>query len=122
MTDQTIPAGPDETFNHAHFVINETYADEYVKQHMTPLKVTQALADAGCLASDPQIIRTVEELEALDPETVLMEVGNVPQSEAWTWIEPETGKVHPALGEYLPVVMVATGAQVRAARTALQEN
>ena len=40
-------------FNRALFVINEVYADEYVKQHMTPLKVTQALADAGLLAPDP---------------------------------------------------------------------
>ena len=40
-------------FNHAFAVINEVYADEYVKQHMTPLKVTQALADAGLLAPDP---------------------------------------------------------------------
>lgn len=38
--------------NRALYVINETYADEYVKQHMTPLKVTQALADAGLLAPD----------------------------------------------------------------------
>lgn len=38
------------TFSSALFVINETYSDEYVKQHMTPLKVTQALADAGLLA------------------------------------------------------------------------
>lgn len=40
-------------FNSALFVINETYRDEYVKQHMTPLKVAQALADAGLLAPDP---------------------------------------------------------------------
>lgn len=33
----------------AAFVINETYADEYVKPHMTPLAVAQALADAGLL-------------------------------------------------------------------------
>lgn len=105
----------------AAFIINETYADEYVKIHMTPLKVAQALADVGLLAPEPQIIRTLDELEALDPETVLMEVGNVPQSEAWTWFEPETGKVAPTLGEDLPVVVIASGAQVRAARTALQE-
>ena len=30
----------------ATLVINETYADEYVRAHMTPLKVAQALADA----------------------------------------------------------------------------
>lgn len=36
----------------ATFVINETYADEYVKPHMTPLKVAQDLADAGLLMPD----------------------------------------------------------------------
>lgn len=39
-------------FNSAFFVINETYADEYVKQHMTPLEVTKALAKAGLLMPD----------------------------------------------------------------------
>ncbi|MDN6438364.1 MAG: hypothetical protein L0K27_02725 [Corynebacterium nuruki] len=34
-------------------VVNETYADEYVAPHMTPLKVVQALADAGLLAPKP---------------------------------------------------------------------
>lgn len=58
-------------FNSALFVINEVYADEYVKQHMTPLKVTQALADAGLLAPEPRIIRTREELAPLDLDTVL---------------------------------------------------
>lgn len=36
----------------ATHVINETYADEYVKPHMTPPKVAQALADAGLLMPD----------------------------------------------------------------------
>lgn len=36
----------------ATHAINETYADEYVKPHMTPPKVAQALADAGLLMPD----------------------------------------------------------------------
>lgn len=36
----------------ATLVINETYADEYVKSHMTPMKVARALADAGRLMPD----------------------------------------------------------------------
>ena len=36
----------------AALVINETYADEWVKSHMTPLKVAQALADDGQLMPD----------------------------------------------------------------------
>lgn len=39
-------------FNSALFVINEVYADEYVKQHMTPLEVTKALAKEGLLMPD----------------------------------------------------------------------
>ena len=101
------------TFDHAHFVINETFADEYVKQHMTPLKVTQALADAGLLAPAPQIIRTLDELEALDPETLC--------------VTSMFGNVFPAMVLHkrpehaMPAAVVASGAQVRAARTALQE-
>lgn len=36
----------------ATLTINETYADEYVRPHMTPPKVAAALADAGLLAPD----------------------------------------------------------------------
>ena len=39
-------------FNSALFVISEVYADEYVKQHMTPLEVTKALSKAGLLMPD----------------------------------------------------------------------
>lgn len=36
----------------AAHVINETYSDEYVKPHMAPPKVAQALADEGLLMPD----------------------------------------------------------------------
>ncbi|MGP9720945.1 hypothetical protein [Corynebacterium sp. AOP40-4SA-5] len=68
----------------ATLVINETYADEYVKMHMTPPKVAAALDDAGCLAPDLQIIRTPAELEALDPSTLLVDwEGDVHNAEDW---------------------------------------
>lgn len=107
-------------FSSALFVINEVYADEYVRQHMTPLKVTQALADAGLLAPDPQIIRTADELAALDPDTVLMTTDLFdPLTPVWDWLD---GEGNPARGTEngLPAVVIATGDQARVARQALE--
>ena len=58
----------------------------------------------------PTIIRTVEELEALDPDTLLT---TPDKACAWT-----AGSL---FGTDLPAVVVATAAQVRAARKALEE-
>lgn len=61
--------------------------------------------------SDPQIIRTVEELEALDLDTLAF------SNEYFTaW---PTGLL---MEGDLPAVVVATGEQVRAARRALEEE
>lgn len=76
----------------------------------------QALADAGLLAPDPQIIRTVDELEALDGDTQVIDV-----DEQYWDVCVALQDVAPHLSDFLPAVVVATGAQVRAARTALQE-
>lgn len=108
----------------AAFVINETYADEYVKIHMTPLKVAQALADAGILAPAPQIIRTREELEALDHDTVLL-LADMTKQDAYD--TQQTAHRDEILGRdfsigVLPAAVLTPGAQVRAARTALQED
>ena len=84
-------------------VKEEDYLDE----------VVIALADAGYLMPDPQIIRTVDELEALDPDTLC--------------VTSTFGNVFPAMVLHkrpkhaIPAVVIATGEQVRAARTALQE-
>ena len=62
----------------------------------------------------PQIIRTVDELEALDPKAaVLLSTGLVTHAAG--------ARVHVNVRPLLPAVVVATGAQVRAARKALQE-
>lgn len=100
----------------ATHVINETYADEYVKMHMTPPKVAAALDDAGCLAPTPQIIRTVEELEALDGETVVESKDGYITSatELSLFLRP-----HNADSD-LPAVVVASGEHVRACREALE--
>ena len=58
----------------------------------------------------PQIIRTVEELEALDPDTLLT---TPDKACAWT-----AGSL---FGTDLPAVVIRDGAGVRAARKALEE-
>ena len=115
--------GSMSTFNRALFVINEVYADEYVKQHMSPLKVTQALADAGLLAPEPQIIRTRDELAALDPDTLVTD--RIPAHDAWPGYQvfafPAPAAHRLDLTWCGPMVVIATGDQVRAAQQALAE-
>ena len=78
-----------------------------------------ALEAAGLLAPDVQVIRTVEELEALDPD---MLVGTHREMVSTTF-----GAGHILATDYLddlmfPMVIVATGEQVRAAREAMEQN
>lgn len=68
------------------------------------------LAAEGHITPDPQIIRTVEELEALDPDVVLM---GAPWHGIFT--------THTIAAHDLPAVVVAPAEQVRAARKALEE-
>ena len=61
----------------------------------------------------PQIIRTVEELAALDPDTLILEgVGYL--------ASVKMSKINGDYESYLPAVVVATGEQVRAALEALK--
>lgn len=55
----------------------------------------------------PQIIRTVEELEALDPDTLVM--------------SRKGYLAHAEDNIRIPAVVIATGEQVRAAQQALEE-
>ena len=71
----------------------------------TPWAAARALADAGLLSTEPQIIRTREELEALDPDSLALDC---------------TGHLM-TNRDRLPAVVIATGEQVRAARQALAE-
>ena len=85
-------------------------------------ELAQALADAGLLMPDQTIIRTAEELEALDPDTMLIR-------SAQDWADPQI----PMLAQewlndweidpdrIFPLAIIATAAQVRAARKALEE-
>ena len=63
-----------------------------------------------------QIIRTRKELAALDPQTVLVTGG---YADPWTVDEINTTS---DTDWFLPVVVLATGDQVRAARQALKES
>ena len=82
-------------------------------------ELAQALADAGLLTPEPQIIRTVKELLALDPETVLQRGSSDP----WFILAVDLRIMIHKYGsnKYLPAVVVATADQVRAAREALEE-
>lgn len=69
--------------------------------------------------STPQIIRTVDELKALDPDTAL----TLYTWDATIWEASYFQKYLEDTGYIpdLPAVVVATGEQVRAARKALEE-
>lgn len=89
----------------------------------TATEVSQALAAEGHLTPAPQIIRTVEELEALDPDTVMQppldELGlwpNAMSARSLKW-SMRTWDL-----KYLPAVVIVPGEQVRAARKALEKE
>ena len=84
--------------------------------------IAYELAKAGLLAPEPQIIRTVEELAALDPSTLLATRGLVaalPLEILWLLDSPPESVL--SHDDLLPAVVVATGNQSRAARQALAE-
>ena len=85
------------------------------------LVVANVLEEAGLLAPAPQIIRTAEELEALeleDADAVVLasEAGAVRTVRALAAMH-RLGSVWG-----LPAVVIATGAQARAAREAMEEE
>ena len=66
----------------------------------------------------PQIITTIEQLEALDPDGVLLDHGgDTDPVSGWLSIRHRVN-----VSSYLPAVVVATGEQVRAARQALEKE
>ena len=81
----------------------------------TTRDAAQSLADAGLLAPEPRIIRTRDELAALDPSTT---VTNGPLIHAAATAVP----FHEIGLFTLPAVVIATGDQVRAARQALEKE
>ena len=84
----------------------------------------EELRDAGLLAPDPRIIRTREELAALDPDTLLIPAYQFTNG----WESCNQKCVFRAVAAYRldltfhgPAVVIATGEQARAARQALEE-
>lgn len=65
----------------------------------------------------PQVIRTVEELAALDPDTLLL----IGESGTSTWEPRDLIRFKLQGGSPFPAVVVAPAEQVRAARKALEE-
>ena len=87
----------------------------------SPRDVVLELAAAGLLKSDVQIIRTVEDLKALDPDTAFTlytwEGATIWEASYFQKRFEGTGYI-----PELPAVVIATGEQVRAAREALEEE
>ena len=79
-----------------------------------------ALEAAGLLMPDMRVIRTPEELEALDPDAVTINnAGAIERVDNWLG---ESGKPYPLSKWHLPAVVIATGEQVRAAREAMEQD
>ena len=103
-------------FNRAIKALNDV--DEAIDHLADNEAYVTALEAAGLLAPDVQVIRTVEELEALDPDAVTINnAGAIERVDNWLG---ESGKPYPLSKWHLPAVVIATGAQVRAAREAME--
>lgn len=82
--------------------------------------IVRGLDDAGLLAPDAQVIRTQEELEELDPDTCTLDkYGDFDFAKAWL---DENGRMFEGHADFLPAVAFVTGAQVRAAREAMEQG
>ena len=82
--------------------------------------LVQAIDDAGLLMSDVQIIRTVKELEGLDPDAVTVDNEETIEN-ANMWLD-DSGKPYPYDERFLPAAVLATGAQFRAALEAMERD
>lgn len=82
-------------------------------------QIQEAAEGHGLLTPAPQIIRTVEELEALDPLTVVYTTDRDTPVCAGDLIDDIDYDTYYA--EDIPAAVIATAAQVRAARKALRE-
>ena len=80
----------------------------------------RALQAEGLLVPEVQIIRTPEELEALDGDACTIDkCGDFDLVK--TWLD-EDGNLYDGNADYLPAVVFASGAQVRAAHAAMKEQ
>ena len=88
----------------------------------SPRDVALELAAAGLLVPPARVIRTMEDLKALDPDTALTlypwEGATIWKASYFQKRFEDTGYIPPDL----PAVVIATGEQVRAALEALEEE
>lgn len=110
----------------AEVVAREYATPDLWKSTVDPsVLIAQALADATppLLMPDPQIIRTVEELEALDQETIVQRRAQYPGQYSRTETAGDLAYVVRRWGTttHLPAAVVTPAAQVRVARKALEE-
>lgn len=82
--------------------------------------IVNVLQDAGLLAPDTQAIRTVEELEALEPDTVLVHLHDdyFQFDHQCDWVE----EASEGNTDIFPLAVLAHAPQVRAAWEALEEE
>ena len=71
------------------------------------------------ISEPPRIIRTLEELEALDPDAVTVDNEETIEN-ANMWLD-DSGKPYPHDERFLPAAVLATGAQFRAALEAMEQ-
>ena len=84
------------------------------------MMVAQALAEAGLIAPTPRIIRTAEELKALDPETWTIDRhGDLERAKHWL---DEDGEIFQGFKPFLPATVIFTAGQIRAVCEALKEQ
>ena len=103
-------------FYRAVKVLNDV--GEYIDHLEACTAYVTALEAAGLLMPDMRVIRTPEELEALDPDTCTLDkFGDFDFAKAWI---DENGKMFEGHVAFLPAVVFATGDQVRAAREAME--
>ena len=100
----------------------EVLREAYDLPHMAPVEMCEnmvnALEAAGLLAPDVRILRTMEELEEFDEETVFMNIW----SDLFDVSNVHAGMHREDFPYYFPCSVVATAEQVRAARKALEED
>ena len=118
MTPKIYP----DNYTAADIIADVIWTDEGTLRG-TVTEAAQALKDAGRLTPAPQIIRTVEELEALDPETIVQRRPQYPGQYSRTETAGDLAYVVRRWGTttHLPAVVVTPASQVRAARKALKE-
>ena len=93
---------------------------EYIDYLEGNIAYVTALEAAGLLMPDVQVIRTPEELEALDPDACTLDkFGDFDFAKAWI---DENGKMFEGHVAFLPAIVFATGDQVRAAREAMEKD